>query len=79
MRMSLLDVDDLDPELREGLTRWLAEGGDPNFYRLFGRLPERLKHFIRFYSPLVRRGLVETARRSWSGCAWLSSTSATTE
>ena len=59
MRMSLLDVDDLDPEFREGLTRWLAEGGDPNFYRLFGRLPERLKHFIRFYSPLVRRGLVE--------------------
>ena len=59
MRIPPLDVADLDPELREGLTRWLAEGGDPNFYRLFGRLPERLKHFIQFYSPMVRRGLVE--------------------
>ena len=59
MRIPLLDVADLGPELREGLTKWLAEGGDGNFYRLFGRLPERLKHFIRFYSPLVRRGLVE--------------------
>jgi len=59
MRIPLLDAADLDPELREGLTKWLAEGGDGNFYRLFGRLPERLKHFLCFYSPLVRRGLVE--------------------
>lgn len=59
MRISLLEVAELDPELREGLAKWEAEGGDPNFYRLFGRLPERLKHFIHFYSPLVRRGLVE--------------------
>jgi alkylhydroperoxidase family enzyme len=59
MRIPLLDVAELDPELREGLAKWQAEGGDPNFYRLFGRLPERLKHFIHFYSPLVRRGLVE--------------------
>jgi alkylhydroperoxidase family enzyme len=59
MRIPLLDVADLDPELRAGLNKWLAEGGDPNFYRLFGCLPERLRHFIQFYSPLVRRGLVE--------------------
>jgi hypothetical protein len=59
MRIPLLDVEALDPELQEKLARWRAEGGDPNFYRLFGRLPDRLKPFVQFYSPLVRRGLVE--------------------
>jgi len=44
MRMSLLDVDDLDPELREGLTRWLAEGGDPNFYTAGSPGPRRAPH-----------------------------------
>jgi hypothetical protein len=38
----LLDVEALDPELRGKLAKWQAEGGDPNFYRLLGRLPDRL-------------------------------------
>jgi len=55
----MLDVERLPPELRAMLDRWQAEGGDPSFIRLFGRLPDRLRHFVAFYSPLVRKGLVE--------------------
>ncbi|HSF02844.1 MAG TPA: carboxymuconolactone decarboxylase family protein [Solirubrobacterales bacterium] len=59
MRIPMLDVEQLDAELAEMLARWQAEEGDPNFIRTFGRLPETLKHFVRFYSPLVRKGLIE--------------------
>lgn len=59
MRMPMMPEDGLDPELRDMLAKWTAEGGDPNFIRTFGRLPEALKRFVRFYSPLVRLGLVE--------------------
>ncbi|MBI4635629.1 MAG: carboxymuconolactone decarboxylase family protein [Candidatus Rokubacteria bacterium] len=58
-RIPLIDPTRLDDDLKAGLGKWQAEEGDPNFYRLFGRLPETLRHFIRFYSPLVRRGVVE--------------------
>ncbi len=58
-RLPLLDDEALDPELRTMLARWRADGGDPNFVRAFGRLPETLKHFVAFYSPLVRKGVVE--------------------
>jgi hypothetical protein len=57
--MPMMPEDGLDPELRDMLAKWTAEGGDPNFIRTFGRLPEALKRFVRFYSPLVRLGLVE--------------------
>lgn len=59
MRIPLLDVADLHPDLQTNLAKWQAAGGDPNFYRLFGRLPDRLEPFVQFYSPLVRKGLVE--------------------
>jgi alkylhydroperoxidase family enzyme len=59
MRIPMLDVEQLDAELAEMLARWQAEEGDPNFIRTFGRLPETLKRFVRFYSPLVRKGLIE--------------------
>jgi hypothetical protein len=59
MRMPLLPDDDLDAELREMLAKWVADGGDANFIRTFGRLPDTLKRFVRFYSPLVRLGVVE--------------------
>jgi alkylhydroperoxidase family enzyme len=59
MRIPLLDVADLHPDLQANLEKWQAAGGDPNFYRLFGRLPDRLTPFVQFYSPLVRKGLVE--------------------
>lgn len=59
MRLPMLDVDALDPELRTMLARWQADGGDPNFIRALGRLPEALKHFVAFYSPLVRKGVIE--------------------
>lgn len=59
MRIPMLNREALDPELRDMMARWEADGGDPNFIRTFGRLPETLKRFVRFYSPLVRQGLVE--------------------
>jgi carboxymuconolactone decarboxylase family protein len=59
VRIPLIDVEALDPELRQMVEKWQADGGDPNFIRTFGRLPEVLKRFVAFYSPLVRKGLVE--------------------
>ncbi len=59
MRIPMIDRERLDPELQTMLAKWEAEGGDPNFVRTFGRLPDRLKRFVDFYSPLVRKGLVE--------------------
>ncbi len=54
MRIPMIDRDRLDPDLQAMLAKWEAEGGDPNFVRTFGRLPDRLKRFVEFYSPLVR-------------------------
>ena len=59
MRIPMMERSTLDPELQTMLEKWEAEGGDPNFILAFARLPERLKTFVRFYSPLVRKGLVE--------------------
>ena len=59
MRIPMIEVEKLDPELKVMLAKWQADGGDPNFIRAFGRLPEALKRFVAFYSPLVRKGLVE--------------------
>ena len=59
MRIPMIAIGEPDGELPAMLAKWEAEGGDPNFIRTFGRLPETLKRFVRFYSPLVRLGLVE--------------------
>jgi len=59
MRIPMVELEQLDEELREMVAKWEVEGGDPNFIRTFGRLPETFKRFVRFYSPLVRKGLVE--------------------
>lgn len=59
MRIPMVDVEALTPELQTMLAKWQADGGDPNFIRTFGRLSESLKRFVGFYSPLVRMGLVE--------------------
>jgi alkylhydroperoxidase family enzyme len=58
-RLPPLDAGALTPELRLMLDKWQAEGGDPNFVLTFARLPENLARFVAFYSPLVRRGLIE--------------------
>ena len=58
MRIRMLELEEMDPELRGMVARWQAEGGDPNFIRTFGRLPEAFKRFVRFYSPLVRKGFL---------------------
>ncbi|MBI1846899.1 MAG: carboxymuconolactone decarboxylase family protein [Candidatus Rokubacteria bacterium] len=59
IRLPMLPREALDAGLAEMAERWQADGGDVNFIRTFGRLPETLKRFVAFYSPLVRRGLVE--------------------
>ena len=59
MRIPMVDIDGLDDELKTIVAKWQALGGDPNFIRTFGRLPDTLKRFLAFYSPLVRKGLIE--------------------
>jgi len=59
MRIPMIGIEQLDEEHQGMVARWQAEGGDPNFIRTFGRLPEPFKRFVRFYSPLVRKGLIE--------------------
>ncbi len=59
MRIPMLEIEALEPELRAMLAKWEADGGDPNFIRALGRLPESLRRFVAFYSPLVRKGLIE--------------------
>ena len=49
MRIPMIEVEKLDPELKVMLAKWQADGGDPNFIRAFGRLPEALKRFVAFY------------------------------
>lgn len=59
MRIPMVEAERLDDELKVILTKWQALGGDPNFVRTFGRLPDTLKSFMKFYWPLVRKGLIE--------------------
>ena len=59
MRIPMLNRGELDGELGAMLEKWEADGGDPNFVLTFGRLPDALKRFVPFYSPLVRKGRVE--------------------
>ncbi len=59
MRIPMVDLERLDEELKVIVAKWQALGGDPNFIRTFGRLPDTLKSFLKFYSPLVRKGLIE--------------------
>jgi hypothetical protein len=64
MRIPLIHRERLDPELQAMLTRWEADGGDPNFILTFGRLPERLKRFVEEPYPASERLRRVTAARS---------------
>jgi uncharacterized peroxidase-related enzyme len=56
----LVDVDELPPDLRQMVTRWAElEDGDPNFIRTLGNSPDMLRRFVPFYSPMVRKGVIE--------------------
>ena len=57
-RMRMLEFDELAPQVQDMVTKWMAEGGDPNFSRTFGRLPALLRDYITFYSRLMRKGLL---------------------
>jgi uncharacterized peroxidase-related enzyme len=59
-QIPLIDVDDLDPDLRTMVERWAElEDGDPNFIRTLANAPDMLRRFVPFYSPMVRKGVVE--------------------
>jgi alkylhydroperoxidase family enzyme len=57
-RLPLLNLDELDEDLRVMADKWAELGGDPNFIRAFAHAPDFLKRFVAFYSPLVRKGRV---------------------
>lgn len=60
MQIPLIDVDDLPPDLHEMVVRWRElEDGDPNFIRTLANAPDMLRSFVPFYSPMVRKGVVE--------------------
>jgi alkylhydroperoxidase family enzyme len=54
----MLELDELDPTLREAALKWQALGGDPNMHRVFGQMPEFFAKFLEFYGPLVNHGRV---------------------
>lgn len=54
----MLELDELDPALREAALKWQAVGGDVNMHRVFGQMPEFFKKFLEFYGPLVNHGRV---------------------
>lgn len=59
-QIPLVDVDDLPSDLHEMAIRWTElEDGDPNFIRTLANAPELLRRYVPFYSPIVRKGLIE--------------------
>ena len=56
----LMDVQELPADLRTMVERWQElEDGDPNFIRTLGNAPDMLRRFVPFYSPIIRKGVVE--------------------
>jgi uncharacterized peroxidase-related enzyme len=56
----LVDVEDLPSDLHHMVKRWAeVEDGDPNFIRTLANSPDMLRRFVPFYSPMVRKGVVE--------------------
>ena len=58
-RIPPLERQELDEELQVMEDKWREQGGDEHFIRTFAHAPDFLKRFVAFYSPLVRKGLVE--------------------
>jgi hypothetical protein len=54
----MLELDELDPALREAAEKWAAHGGNVNMHRVFGQMPDFFQKFIEFYGPLVNHGRV---------------------
>ena len=54
----MLEMDELDAELRAAAEKWQAHGGNPNMHRVFGQMPDFFKKFVDFYGPLVNHGRV---------------------
>jgi uncharacterized peroxidase-related enzyme len=60
VHIPLVAIEDLPEDLQHMVDRWRElEDGDPNFIRALGHAPEMLRRFVPFYSPLVRKGLIE--------------------
>ncbi|HET8575727.1 MAG TPA: hypothetical protein VFO18_01415 [Methylomirabilota bacterium] len=54
----MLELDELEPALREAAEKWGAQGGNVNMHRVFGQMPDFFKKFVEFYGPLVNHGRV---------------------
>ena len=54
----LLDLEELEPALRDAAAKWQAVGGNVNMHRVFGQMPDFFQKFIEFYGPLVNHGRV---------------------
>lgn len=54
----MLELQELDPTVREAALKWQALGGDVNMYRVFGQMPDFFTKFLEFYGPLVNHGRV---------------------
>jgi alkylhydroperoxidase family enzyme len=56
----LIPTDDLPHDLNLMARKWIAmENGDPNFIQTVGHAPETLRKYIRWSSPMWRKGVVQ--------------------
>jgi alkylhydroperoxidase family enzyme len=56
----LIPIDDLPHDLNLMARKWIAmENGDPNFIQTVGHAPETLRKYIRWSSPMWRKGHVQ--------------------
>src|SRR5829696_6194731 len=55
----LIPVDDLPHDLNLMARKWIAmENGDPNFIQTVSHVPETLRRYIRWSSPMWRGGFI---------------------
>jgi alkylhydroperoxidase family enzyme len=54
----MLELEELDPRVREAAEKWHAFGGNVNMHRVFGQMPDFFMKFLDFYAPLVNHGRV---------------------
>lgn len=56
----LVPVNELPDDLELMAKKWIAmEDGDPNFIQTVGHVPETLRKYIRWTSPMWRKGLIQ--------------------
>lgn len=59
-QIPLVDITQMPADIQEMVEKWQTlEDGDPNFIRTLCNAPDMLRRFVPFYSPIVRKGLIE--------------------